>query len=195
MVSNTGMSTTPALRVAESTWSLDNSTGELLIRTGVAGPAARMGHRLTIIMGSWRGTVLWRSGKPLSVDLTVVVDSLQVLKGEGGVTPLSGPEKSVVRFNALRSLDAKKHPHIRFVADDIVKKAARYRLTGTVDIHGKSRPHVVELSVDATGEEWTMSAQTRITQSDFGVKPYSLMMGSLKVADEVMIEFTGKHPR
>ena len=189
------MSTTPAQRVAESSWSLDNSTGELLIRTGVAGPAARMGHRLTIIMGSWRGTVLWRSGKPLSVDLTVVVDSLQVIKGEGGVTPLSGPEKSVVRFNALKSLDAEKYPHIRFATEDIVKKVAGYRLTGTVEIHGKSRSQVIDLAVDDTGDAWTMSAQTGITQSDFDVKPYSLLMGSLKVADEVTIEFTGNHPK
>jgi hypothetical protein len=34
-------------------------------------------------------------------ELTVVVDSLQVIKGDGGLTPLSGPEKSVARFNAL----------------------------------------------------------------------------------------------
>lgn len=40
-----------------------------------------------------------------------------------------------------------------------------------------------------------MSAKTGITQSDFGVKPYSLLMGSLKIADEVTIEFTGNHPK
>jgi hypothetical protein len=42
-----------------------------------------------------------------------------VVKGDGGVTPLSGPEKSVARFNALKSLDAKKFPQIRFTTDDI----------------------------------------------------------------------------
>ena len=31
-----------------STWSLDGSSGQLLIHTGVAGPAAKTGHRLTI---------------------------------------------------------------------------------------------------------------------------------------------------
>jgi hypothetical protein len=37
-------------------WSLDGSHGELLIRTGVAGRAAQMGHRLTIAMRGWRAT-------------------------------------------------------------------------------------------------------------------------------------------
>ena len=40
-------------------WSLDGSHGELLIRTGVAGRAAQMGHRLTIAMRSWQATTQW----------------------------------------------------------------------------------------------------------------------------------------
>ena len=37
----------------------------------------------------------------MAAELTVDVDSLNVVRGEGGVTPLSGPEKMVVRRNAL----------------------------------------------------------------------------------------------
>ena len=32
-----------------------------------------------------------------------------------------------------------------------------------------------------------MAASVTITQSDFGIKPYSAMMGALKVADDVEI--------
>lgn len=174
---------------------MDAAAGELLIRTGVAGPAAKMGHRLTIAMGVWQADVQWRSGKPVSAELTVDVDSLQVMKGEGGVTPLSGPEKSVARFNALKSLDVKKYPQIRFAADDIAKTAQGYRLTGTVEIHGTSRPQIIDLIVVDLTDAWSMSARARVTQSDFGIKPYSLLMGSLKVADEVTIEFTARHPK
>jgi len=181
--------------VAESSWSLSNSVGDLLIRTGVAGPAAKMGHRLTIRMDSWQAGVQWRDRTPVSADLTVVVDSLQVTKGEGSVTPLAGPAKLIARSNALKSLDAKKYPLIRFNADDIAETASGYRLTGTVEIHGRSRPQVIDLTVDDAGDAWAMSAHAAIIQSDFGVKPYSLLMGSLKVADEVAIEFTGKHPK
>ena len=195
MGSNTGTSTTPVPGVAESSWSLDNSIGELAIRTTVAGPAAKMGHRLTIVMGSWQAGVHWRGRTPVSAELAVVVDSLAVVKGEGGVTPLSGPEKTIARSNALKSLDAKKYPRISFASDDIAKTAAGYRLTGTVEIHGKSRPQVIDLTVDDAGDAWAMSAHAGITQSDFGIKPYSLLMGSLKVADEVTIDFAGKHPK
>ena len=39
-----------------------------------------------------------------------------------------------------------------------------------------------------------MTARVTVTQSEFGVKPYSLMMGALKVADAVTIDFAGTHP-
>ena len=118
-----------------------------------------------------------------------------MIKGDGGVTPLSGPEKSVARFNALKSLDAKKFPQIRFTTDDIATAPQGYRLTGTVQIHGTSRAQVIDLAVEDATDAWAISARARVTQSDFSIKPYSLLMGSLRVADEVAIEFTARHPK
>ncbi|MCI4675743.1 YceI family protein [Candidatus Mycolicibacterium alkanivorans] len=181
--------------MTDSTWTLTAADGELQVLTGVGGPAAKMGHRLTIAMASWRADVTWRGSKPIAAELVVDVDSLQVLKGEGGVTPLSGPEKVVVRSNALNAMDVKKYPQIRFSADDIAKTDTGYRLTGTVEIHGKSRPQSVDLEVDDHGGTWVMTAEVPVAQTEFGVKPYSLLMGTMKVADEVMVKFIARHPK
>ena len=40
------------------------------------------------------------------------------------------------------------------------------------------------------GDSWRMSTDAQVRQSEFGVKPYSLFMGSMKVADEVTVAFT-----
>lgn len=178
---------------ASRIWSLDASSGELRILTGVAGPAAKTGHRLTIAMQSWQATVHWQGDEPQTAELIVDVDSLEVLKGEGGVAPFLGPEKGVARSNALKSLDAEKFPQIRFTTDDITPTAGGYRLSGAVEIHGKRRPQVVDLNVGEKGKSWTMSAQVRLTQSEFGVKPFSLLMGAVKVADEVTIDFAASY--
>ena len=179
--------------MSESSWSLTAADGELHILTGVAGRAAKMGHRLTIGMKSWQAAVGWAGGKPTTAELTVDVDSLEVLGGEGGLTPLGGPEKGIARSNALKSLDAKKFPQIRFAADQVAKTADGYRLTGTLEIHGTPRPQTVEVRVADSGDALALSARVQVTQSDFGVKPYSLMMGALKVADEVTIDFSATH--
>ena len=181
--------------MADSSWTLDSSNGALLVLTGVTGRAAKMGHRLTIAMESWRATAQWKGGQPASAELVVNVDSLAVLKGEGGLTPLAGPEKGVARSNALKSLDAKKFPTVRFVAGDITKTPDGFRLAGSVQIHGVTRPQVVDLVFEDRGDSWALSAQVPVTQTDFGIKPISLLMGAMKTVDEVTISFTGTHPK
>ncbi|MCW1960206.1 MAG: YceI family protein [Mycobacterium sp.] len=179
----------------DANWSLSADNGDLLLLTGVTGRAAKMGHRLTMAMQSWRASLDWKGGVPTHAELAVDVDSLEVIKGEGGVTPLGGPEKGIARNNALKSLDAKKFPQIRFSSDEIAKTGSGYRMTGTVEIHGTSRPQVVDLNVEQTGDTWKLATQVRITQTDFGVKLISLFMGSMKVADEVVIDFHATYPK
>ena len=176
-------------------WNLDASDGELLIRTGVGGRAARMGHRLTIAMNRWQATVNWTGAEPVAAELTVEIDSFEVLRGEGGVKALSGPEKVLVKSNALKSLDAGRYPEIRFTADVIDRIDDGYRLTGTLQIRGKSRKHVIDLRTEDLGEAWRMSAESAVRQTDYGVKPYSMLMGSMQVADEVTVSFTAVHAK
>ncbi|WP_082975276.1 YceI family protein [Mycobacterium sp. 1245805.9] len=176
-------------------WTLTASDGELLVRTGVAGRAARMGHRLTIAMTRWEATVAWASGEPVTAELTVDVDSFEVLRGEGGVKALSGPEKALVKSNALKSLGANRYPEIRFIADTIEKSGGGYRLTGKLHIHGQSRKHVIDLSTDDLGHHWRMTVESRVRQTDYGVKPYSLLMGSVRVDDEVTVSFSADHAK
>lgn len=176
-------------------WTIDASDGELLLHTGVAGRAAKLGHRLTIAMQRWQATVQWAEDEPVRAELTVTVDSLEVLQGEGGVKSLSGPEKALVRSNALKSLDAARFPEISFEADTIDQRPDGYRLAGTLRIHGKAREQVIDLRADDLGDTWRMAADAAVRQSDFGVKPYSLLMGSLKVADEVRVSFTAQRSK
>lgn len=178
--------------MAEQVQTLDASDGELLLYTGVAGPAAKMGHRLTIAMTAWRAEITWSGRQPAGVRLTVEVDSLQVRSGDGGLTPLSGPEKALVRSNALKCLDCQRYPRISFAATDITATDDGYRLDGRLDIHGQTHPHTVDVAVavaDIDGAR-RLRVESTVRQTGYGVKPFSLLMGSLKVADDVTVSFT-----
>ena len=176
-------------------WRLDAFDGELLIRTGVKGRAARMGHRLTIVMTRWQATVSWAGADPVAAELAVETDSFEVRRGEGGVKGLSGPERTLVRSNALKSLDAARFPEIRFTTETIDNTDDGYRLTGKLHIRGKSREHVIDLRTEDLGDSWRMSAESSVRQSDYGVKPYSLLMGSVQVADDVTVSFAAVHAK
>lgn len=164
--------------------------GELLLYTGVTGRAARMGHRLTIAMTRWCATVRWADSQPVSARLTVEADSFDVLRGDGGVKGLSGAEKALVRSNALKSLSASRFPEICYTAEVIENSGDAYRLVGTLEIRGATRDHVVEVNTEDLGDSWRMSVESTISQSDYGIKPYSLLMGSLQVANDVSLSFS-----
>lgn len=149
-----------------------------------------MGHRLTMAMTNWRATVRWVDSRPGSAELAVETDSLEVLRGDGGVKGLSGAERALVRSNALKSLSASRFPQIRYVAECIEKTEGGYRLTGALQIRGASRDHVIELRTEDLGDSWRMSVESTIRHSDYGIKPYSLLMGSVQVADEVSLTFS-----
>lgn len=152
-----------------------------------------MGHRLTIAMTRWRAGVTWDGSQPSSAEFVVEVHSFEVLRGEGGVKGLSGAEKALVRTNALKSLDASRFPEIRFTATAIDQVDDGYRLSGSLEIHGKSREHVIDLRTEDLGDSWRISTESTVRQTDYGIKPYSLLMGSVQVADDVLVSFTAVH--
>jgi polyisoprenoid-binding protein YceI len=174
---------------------LDASDGDLLLHTGVTGTAARMGHRLTIAMRSWQATVDWDGDEPCAVEVTVDLDSLDVVKGGGGVTPLTGPEKTLVRANALKCLRAQRFSRSRFVATNVDREGDSLRLAGKLDLNGHTADQIVGVRVEDTGENWRVTGRAQVRHSDLGIKQYSMLMGAMKVADEVAVTLAATLPR
>ncbi len=141
----------------------------------------------------WQATVKWFGADPVAAELVVETDSLKVIGSQGGVKGLSGPEKALVRSNALSSLDAGRFPRIRYATNRIEKTKCGYRLIGDLHIRGKQREHVIDLHTQDLGESWQISAESVILQSDYGIKPYSLLMGSVRVSDGVTLSFEAVH--
>ena len=168
----------------------DASSGELLLHTGVTGSAARMGHRLTIVMRSWLATVDVDGDEPVAVEVTVDLDSLDVLAGEGGMTPLSGTEKTLVRNNALKSLQAKRFPQAVFRSSAIERSDDAWRLTGILDLGGRSGAQTVVVHVAQDGAGLRITGEAVVRHSDHRIKQFSMLMGAMKVADEVRVTLT-----
>ncbi|MGV0768416.1 YceI family protein [Mycobacterium syngnathidarum] len=168
-------------------WTLGPDSGELVLHTGVTGSASRMGHRLTIAVRSWHAVVDADGEVPSAVEVTVDLDSLDVLRGEGGMTPLTGAEKALIRTNALKTLRAKKFPRAHFVSTTIDRDADVLQVSGTLDLCGRTAAQAVQVQVQDAGGSWRILGEARVRHSDFGLKQYSMLMGAMKVADEVRV--------
>jgi hypothetical protein len=162
--------------------------GTLTLHTGRAGAAAKVGHDLTLAIGRWS-----LEGDPTTtMTLVAELDSLTVVKGEGGLKPLSDKDKSTIVANALETLKAKQHPTVRVTVAGVSGHSET--VTGSVTIAGREAQ--VALTVEATeGDPAEVLVTAVLPQSAFGIKPYSGLLGTLKVADDVGIRLKLSVPR
>ena len=58
-----------------------------------------------------------------------------------------------------------------------------------------NRSPMYAMAVHDLGQAWQLSCQTDVRQSEFGIKPYSMLMGSMKVVDTVSVSFTAQRAK
>lgn len=177
------------------TLTLGPQHGTLTLHTGVEGKAAKMGHNVTIEVTDWSAEVGFDGDTPSAARLRAGLASFQVVKGEGGVKPVSDKDKQSIRDNALSTLKAAQHPDVTFSSTIIRTTPGGYALDGDLSIAGTTRPATVEVAVTDAGDRWTVSGGAPVVQSEYGVKPYSAMMGGLKVRDRVDVRIETSVPK
>jgi polyisoprenoid-binding protein YceI len=157
----------------------------LKIRTGRTGGAAKAGHDLVIEVGSWQATLDLEAQPALT--LTADSRSLRVLEGTGGIKSLSEGDKADIK----KTIDKEvlKGTPIEFRSSAVEEAPGGFNVRGELSLHGKQAPVTFDL---ARTDDGRVSGSATVTQSAFGMKPYSALFGALKVADAVTIEIDGK---
>ena len=102
--------------------------------------------------------------------------------------------------NMYSTLDADKNPLIKYTMSgyDILDGSASpaafvANTTGTLTISGKEK--VIDMKINAerlSDGKATARAEQAILMTDFGIKPPSFMLGTLKVGNEVKVKFNLK---
>lgn len=164
--------------------------GELLLHTARTGLGRRAGHDLTLRATRWTGTAEVGDGTPLSTDVRVdvAVAGLEVLAGTGGVMPLTDADRAQIldRLRSDRLLHAARHPTITYRSDAVAGTAESFRLEGHLTVAGASHPLTVTGGRSADGR---VRGSATVTQSRWGIRPYTALLGALRLADDVRVEF------
>jgi hypothetical protein len=171
---------------------LGPDTGELLVRTGRTGAAAKAGHDLVIEVGSWKATLEMAADPGQSrVELTADGGSMIVREGKGGIQALGDDDKQGIRETIDQEI--LKRTAITFHSNAVAPStnADRLQVQGELALLGRRAPITFDL---ALGQDGTLSAAAVVKQTGWGIKPYSALFGTLKVADEVEITFAGTLP-
>ena len=176
------------MALTTGTHMLGPESGRLLVRTSRTGLGRKAGHDLTIEATRWSGQAIVDTASPddSSVTVQIEVDSFEVREGAGGVKPLTDSDRSEIQKVLRRKiLNTAEHPVIMFRSTAVEGTPASFALRGDLTIMGEIRPVTVRCRV--SGDRLTGEAS--IVQSRWGIKPYSALLGALKLADPVEIEF------
>ena len=162
------------------------------MKTKRGGAAAKAGHNLTIEVTSWDATLdLGEDLGQSTVALKADARSLRVLGGTGGIQALGDDDKDGIRQTIEDEVLG--HPVIEFrsSAVDVNADGDRLNVQGELELAGSASPITFELIV---GEADRLIASATVKQTAWGIKPYSALFGTLKVADEVEVTIDAALP-
>ena len=172
------------------THNIGPANGSLQVKTYRAGMAQKAGHDLVIDVTSWSATVNVDGDSTFTVELNADPTSLQVRDGQGGAKPLSDKDRQEIRKN----IDNKvlKGQAITFRSTQASSNGAGpASMSGEVTMAGTTRPVTFELQIDPDGR---VTGTVPLTQSEWGIKPYTALMGALKVRDDVEVLIDARLP-
>jgi polyisoprenoid-binding protein YceI len=169
--------------------------GSIKVHTKREGMAARIGHDLTFHAGSWKADVNLEGEDLSTASVTATIDgrSLECVSGTGGATPLSDKDRADIHKNTAQKVLTS--PEITFRSTGVEASGdGRLTVSGDLTLAGTSRPVRLDLTREAGADSDHLTGRVTITQSQWGIKPFSAMMGALKVADAVDIELDLRVP-
>ncbi|MEM9188275.1 MAG: YceI family protein [Myxococcota bacterium] len=160
---------------------LTNPEAECLVFTFKEGLLSKIAHDLRI-----RATELSVDIEEGSLKAEIDASSLRVetpLKDGVPFDGLSDKNKEEIQGNIRNDvLHADKHPKIHFESTELTDS----RVAGNLTLHGVTRP--VEGNI--TVEDGRRIVEIELHQPDYGIKPYTAMLGTLRVQANLKVRFS-----
>jgi polyisoprenoid-binding protein YceI len=161
---------------------IDVKQSQITIHVGRAGLFSAFGHDHLVRAPIAQGTID-ESATRSQVEFRVESRQLKVMDPD--VKP---EERAEIQRDMLgpKVLDSEKHPEIRFRSTSIEPTGnGKWKVSGELTLRGQTRP----VQATVTGGNGAYRGTAEFKQTAFGIKPVSVGGGTVKVKDELRIEF------
>jgi polyisoprenoid-binding protein YceI len=176
------------MQLPSGTHRIGPASASLRVHTTRTGAAAKAGHDLEIEVELWKATlVVADDPAQTTLELTADGNSLHVVEGHGGVSELGDDDKANIK--ATIDDEILKGEQVRFRSTQVSANGDGLRVDGDLTLAGTVHPISFEVTSDGNGG---ITANAVVTQTQWGIKPYSTLFGTLKVGDEVQISVDGR---
>ena|SRR5579883_2390298 len=164
---------------------LDERTADCRVLTFKEGLLSAAAHDLELRVG--RFTIEVDPAAP-SVSARFDPASLRVEHalhdGRPAPAALSAADKrKIERTIADEVLEPRRFPEIRFASTAIEGAGDTRRVRGTLSLHGVERA----IAIDARREGGRWLVEARLHQPDFAIRPYTAMLGTLRIKADVLV--------
>jgi polyisoprenoid-binding protein YceI len=166
---------------ASETREIDSQHSTMTVRVYKSGFLSAFGHNHEIQAPIQSGQV--KESGDASVELHIDARKLRVLD-----TDVSTDTRSKIQETMLgpQVLDADHFPEIFFQSARLEPKGPNHWVVhGKLALHGQERP----IAVEVTLKDGSYRGSAALKQTDFGITPVTVAGGTVKVKDEIKIEF------
>ena len=168
-----------SLSLAQSA-SIDATRSKITIHVDKTGFFSFAGDKHEIAAPIASGTVDEKAG---TVEFTVDAGKLQVLDPQLDEKKRAEVQKTMLGPSVL---DSTQYPAIKFHSTKAVPAGANaWNVTGDLTLHGQTHPVLVSVKK----EKGAYAGSAKLKQTDFGITPVAVAGGTVKVKDELSLDF------
>ena len=183
-------------RAEPTEYQVDNAQSLIFALVYKAGAASAIAHDHFVHAKKISGSATHDPDDPGNNEISISINVLDLFPDEpdmrdrvGLHNNLSDGQREEIRTHILAKyqLWADEFPAITFESTSFSGSSGKVDVTGSFSLRGVSKTITVPMNVKETPNGINATGQFRLTQSDFGYKPYSALFGALKVKDGVDI--------
>ena len=165
---------------------------QALVQVGRAGLFKFAGHEHEVAAPVASGQVVADEADLARSSVTLSFQA-GALKVTGRGEPAQDVPKVQEKMLGPEALDVARHPTISFQSTAVSGRAAgpqrwEIQVEGDLTLHGVTRRITLPLQVQRAGDALTVTGQTVIRHTDYGMKPISVA-GVVKVKNELTLDF------
>lgn len=164
--------------------------GKLRILTFKEGLLSRVAHDLQLTAPTFRIEVDGEQVRAVVPTREIVVDGA-IKNGTLQPRTLSDKDKRDARDNMAKDvLRSSTYPEARFEGRLQGAEADRFRVEGQLEVVGRKQP----ITFSAERRAGRLHFHAELIQSRWGIKPFSAMLGTLKVKDRIELHLETADP-
>jgi polyisoprenoid-binding protein YceI len=164
----------------------DATTAECRVFTFKDGLLSAVAHDLELTVKSFEIDVAEdRSSLRARFDARSIEVVEPIVDGRRSPGTLSDKDKAKIQSNIVSEvIPVKKHPDIRFESTELREEEGGWLVRGRLELAGRAK----EITVRARREGDRAVARVTLHQPDYGIKPYTAMLGTLKIKPDLDVE-------